>query len=543
MKKIFTTIFAIVSCLTIWAATPVKIITGNLIGDLSWSADTIYLIKGKVYLKSGGSLTIAPGTIIKGDKATAGSALIITRGAKINAIGTPTRPIVFTSSAAPGARKAADWGGLVIAGNAKNNIPGGNGKFEGGNLSNPDGTAADGEYGGTLDTDNSGTLKYVRIEFAGFAFQPNSELNSLTLGSVGSGTTLDYIQCSYGFDDAFEWFGGTVNAKHLVSFRGNDDDFDTDFGFRGNIQYAISLRDTAVADPISGANCFESDNDGAGSGLSPLTAPSFSNVTVVGPKQTATNLFDPNFRSGAHIRKNSRMGLYNSIIMGFPLGIKIDGDSCHKSADSSLLGIKNNVIAGCPKLLDSTAGVPWGITAWYNTTAFSNLVLAANADAALTSPFTYIAPNFMPTAASAMLTGAAFADARLANTFFDVVPFRGAMGTTDWTASWTEWDPQNEPYTAGYGTFPSSIHTANLDFPLSIYPIPAQDLVTIEYQTPGSEEVTFTLVNTTGVLVNETKSINSNHNVKMNISGLASGVYFVKISSKNGMQFSKLMVN
>ena len=184
-------------------------------------------------------LTIEPGTIIKGDKLTKGT-LIVKPGAKIMAEGSATKPIVFTSSSAKGSRNYGDWGGIILLGKAPvNKTPA---TIEGENVST---------FGGTDAADNSGTLKYVRIEFAGIAFETDKEINGLTFGGVGSGTTIDYVQVSYSGDDAYEWFGGSVNAKHLISYRTLDDDFDTDWGFSGNVQYAMALRDPAVADQCS----------------------------------------------------------------------------------------------------------------------------------------------------------------------------------------------------------------------------------------------------------------------------------------------------
>ncbi|UOQ97648.1 hypothetical protein MUN81_20755 [Hymenobacter sp. 5317J-9] len=218
----------------------------------TWSASKQYLLKGYVYVRSGATLTIEAGTIIKGDKDTKG-ALIVEPGAKLIAIGTATKPIVFTSNQPKGSRNYGDWGGVILAGNAPvNTLVGGNRPtIEGGPTT---------QYGGTNATDDSGTLQYVRIEFGGVAFSPNNEVNGLTLAGVGSGTTLDHIQVSYSGDDAFEWFGGTVNAKYLVSHRTFDDDFDTDNGFSGKVQFGISLRDPLQADQ-SGSKAFESDND------------------------------------------------------------------------------------------------------------------------------------------------------------------------------------------------------------------------------------------------------------------------------------------
>jgi hypothetical protein len=178
-------------------------------------------LRGYTYFEGGSSLTIAPGTIIKSDVSQKG-ALIIERNAQIFAEGTATSPIIFTSGKAVGQRNPGDWGGIILLGNATTNrtteptIEGGVGK----------------KYGGTNDADNSGIMKYVRIEFAGIADAPGSEINGLTLGAVGSGTTIDYIQVTYGNDDAYEFFGGTVNAKHLIGYATADDDFDFDFGYR-----------------------------------------------------------------------------------------------------------------------------------------------------------------------------------------------------------------------------------------------------------------------------------------------------------------------
>ncbi|MBY0244725.1 MAG: hypothetical protein K2Q03_04650, partial [Sphingobacteriaceae bacterium] len=259
-----------------------NVVKGDISKDTKWTADKIYTLSGFVYVTDGATLTIEPGTIIKGDKATKGS-LIITRGSKINAVGTAEKPIVFTSSFAVGARSAGDWGGIIILGKAKVNPAGGTVVIEGG-LTPTAGGAADKyvTYGGNDDADNSGTMKYVRIEYAGVPFVPGNEINALTLGGVGSGTTLDYIQVYRSGDDAFEWFGGSVNAKHLVAVGTVDDDFDTDFGYSGKVQFALAQRVARTADP-SGSNGFESDNDASGSFNSPLTHPIFSNITAIGP--------------------------------------------------------------------------------------------------------------------------------------------------------------------------------------------------------------------------------------------------------------------
>jgi hypothetical protein len=546
MKKIISTISMALLAITFAnAQAPVKSITGNLNGTVNWSNDTIYMLTGKVYVKAGGTLNIAPGTIIKGDVATAGSCLIVTRGGKINAVGTPTQPIVFTSSATPGNKSTGDWGGIVIAGNARINVTGGIGTFEGGNLANPDGTTSDGQYGGLNDLDNSGELKYVRIEYAGYPFAPNNELNGLTMGGVGSGTKISYIQVSYGLDDAFEWFGGTVNCDHLVSFRGNDDDFDTDFGFSGKVQFGVALRDTAVADAVSGANGFESDNDAAGSGNGPKTRAIFSNFTMVGPRHTGsvsdTN-YNKNFKRGAHIRRNSEQSIFNSIFMGWPTGNHIDGDSCHKNADSSILVLQNNVIAGSKLNLDSVGGVTWNISPWYNATANANTIYTANTDVMLTSPFDYFNPNFRPTSTSPMLSGAAFTNPKLA-TGFTSVNYRGAFGTDDWTANWTNFNPDTASYTNGI--FPLSINnTIKNTIAIEVYPNPATNFANIQFNLPTSSTVTLSIVDLNGKVVSSnTEKLNAGNNKFMfNTNILSNGIYSVRLTSNEFVATQKLSV-
>lgn len=545
MKRIISTFTILLSSIvSILAQAPVREVAGNIVGTTNWSSDTVYLLKGKVYVKSGATLNIAAGTIIKGDKNTAGSTLIVTRGAKIYALGTQSQPIVFTSSATPGNKSMGDWGGIAIAGNAKVNVPGGEGTFEGGNLSNPDGTVSDGKYGGLNDLDNSGELRYVRIEYAGFAFAPNSELNSLTLGGVGSGTKISYIQCSFGLDDAFEWFGGTVSADHLIAFRGNDDDFDTDFGYSGKVQFGLCLRDTAVADAVSGAMAFESDNDGSGSLNTPKTQPVFSNMTLVGPKFTGTTTYDPNFRRGAHIRRHSQMSLFNSIIMGWPTGLKIDGDSCQANATSGLLKVKNTVIAGCNTVLDSASTTTaWGITPWYYTSGWDNVSYSNNnGDVQLANPFDYTNPDFRPSIGSPMLSGASFADAMLSSGFTSV-NYRGAFGTDDWTQGWTNFNPDTAAYNNGYITV--GLNSSNIEkLAVQVYPNPASDEVSISFNLTNSAVLNAEVVDINGniVIIQKGRFSKGYNEVRFSTSNLSNGLYIMKIKGEGLNAFERLSI-
>ena len=198
---------------------PVVVISSDITANTTWSANNVYELRGTIFVRNNATLTIPAGTFIKSNVDS--TALIVTRGAKLNAIGTATNPIVFTSKNAAGSRNRGDWGGILLLGKGRYNLNNGVNYIEG--VSQTEET----KYGGGLnpvDNDNSGTLKYVRIEFAGYVFSENNELNGLTMGGVGSGTTIDYVQVSYSNDDSFEWFGGSVNCKHLVAFAGLDDE-------------------------------------------------------------------------------------------------------------------------------------------------------------------------------------------------------------------------------------------------------------------------------------------------------------------------------
>lgn len=299
------------------------------------------LLKNKVYVRNGATITILPGTTIRGDKSTQ-ACLIITRGSKIIAEGTKSQPIVFTSNESVGNRTEGDWGGLVILGKAVNNQPGGEANIEG--ITPTENT----RFGGSDDNDNSGVIKYVRIEFAGIALEPNKEINGVTFGSVGKGTQVDFIQVSYSGDDSYEWFGGTVDCKHLIAYAGIDDDFDTDFGYRGRVQFALAIRNRDMSDAAGDSNGFESDNDATGSPNLPLTSAIFSNVTLVGPKlDGSVNLpAGEKFEKAFRLRRNTSLSIFNSIVVGWEKGLSIEGASSESNVNSKSLIFSNNTISG-----------------------------------------------------------------------------------------------------------------------------------------------------------------------------------------------------
>jgi len=428
------------------------ILEGRITANRTLSAQYTYKLRGLVYVSNGAILTIEPGTKIVGETGKAGG-LIITRGCKIIADGTVDKPIVFTSEATTPQR--GDWAGLVILGQAPTNSSfngvQGVGAVEGG-VNNSDGL---GLYGTPANQqqvpiDNSGILRYVRIEYAGYAFLPDNEINGLTLGGVGSGTLIDNVQVSYANDDSFEWFGGTVTCKHLISYRTLDDDFDTDNGYAGKVQFGISLRDSSVAD-ISKSEAFESDNDANGSSLTPQTAAVFSNMTVMGPKATLANTGNSLFSWGVQIRRNSALSLFNSIIMGYPNGLFIDASKGTPTDDNipNSLFVQNTIIAGCPSPVifsRGSNGTPpvhgsWtqtDIISWFNTAAYGNSSLTNCSDVMLTAPFNYTAPDFNPAAGSPAASGASFTNSKLAG--FQQVAYKGACAVGDtWWKTWTKY--------------------------------------------------------------------------------------------------------
>jgi hypothetical protein len=430
----------------------VVILTGDISTNMSLVANKKYLLKGFVYVKSGVTLTIPAGTIIKGDKATKGT-LVITRGGKIDAQGTVDKPIVFTSNQDAGARREADWGGIILLGKAPVNQTGGEAKIEGGLIA----TDASKEkeyiwYGGTDAADNSGTLKYVRIEFAGIAYTPDNEINGLTMGGVGNGTTISYVQVYRSGDDAYEWFGGTVNCDHLIAAYTWDDDFDTDNGFSGNVQFGVALRVSTIADQ-SKSEGFESDNDANGSTNSPKVMGKFSNMTIVGPMQLPNSSVNANYQWAAQIRRNSSLSIYNSIIMGFPIGLYIDdtkGAPTSANITGGTLNFKNNIIAGCPTPLKaSDATFTAAMQTW--VTAGNNEIVDSTVKVKLMDPYKFSAgvsaqvgrPNFLLNAGSPALTGTDFTGLSM----FQSVSYKGAFdGSNDWTATWTTWDAENIAY-------------------------------------------------------------------------------------------------
>lgn len=375
-------------------------VSGNITTNTTWTKNHWYRLTGPVIVKAGATLTIEPGTVVRDDQAGLpenNAYILVAKGAKIIANGTPEEPIVFTSGFAPGLRNPGNWGGILLVGRAQTNCFGQNSAAWGGTLPHgvrqfealPNlqvaaygGVAGGNVNHGTLDnSESSGVLRYVRIEFAGYFYVANQELNSLTMAAVGSGTTIDHVQVSYGLDDAFEWFGGSVNCKYLLSIGHTDDDFDADEGFTGSIQFGVALRDPRYFDVgANSSNGLEFDNntgrngDPGSGGVSatnnalPLTNPVVSNMTVIGAARDSDPTFGTmgaparlRFGAAALHRSGNAARVYNSVFGGWRNGLDLQGNNLpnfstlHK-ANSDTFRYRNTSFAGKASVVGVDSG-------------------------------------------------------------------------------------------------------------------------------------------------------------------------------------------
>ncbi len=443
----------------------------------------VVLLQNKIYVTNNSTLTILPGTIIRGDYQTQGT-LIVTKGSKIIAEGTQENPIIFTSNEEVGNRAEGDWGGLVILGRATNNQPNGVANIEG--IPPTSNT----EYGGGDDLDNSGILKYVRVEFAGIPLEPNKEINGITFGSVGSSTIVDYVQVSFSGDDSFEWFGGTVNCKHLIAYKGIDDDFDTDFGYRGNIQFGLAIRDLNRSDAPGDSNCFESDNDATGSSNLPQIAAIFSNITTVGPLGDGTNLLPEGekFEKAFRLRRNTSISIFNSLVTGWEKGLSIEGTATEENVNSGNLVFSNNTLTSTESNCVTASVDFYGFFSENNNDSLA-LVSDINwVDIFSSNPDARLNPN------STASTGADFSNSK----------FGGQV----------------------------SVKENGIISNVQLYPNPTSDVLNIS----GNGMLNVNLFNTQGQLVLNMQSWNYS---QFDVSRLQSGIYVVQVND----QFEKIVID
>lgn len=399
-------------------------------GEFALDPTKTWILKGKCYVDDGGVLVVPGGTLVKAIKRNtndSAAAIIVTRGGQILAEGDELCPIVFTSNATVPA--TGDWGGIVLLGKAPANKT--NPTIEGINLPSVP-VGIDVHYGGSTPADNSGILKYVRIEYAGASIATDNELNGLTCGGVGSGTTLSFIQVYRGNDDAFEFFGGTVNADHLYAYVPDDDAFDFDFGYVGKIQFAVSILNN-TDDYSANPNGIECDNDATGSGDMPFTHPKISNMTVVGVCDSAhSKRAGDVLLNGAQFRRNTKLTVFNSIFMGFPTGVDFTG-----SQIGDTVCFRYNIVQAFDAVYK-----PAGIT-HINTNLEFRTGTSANDSVQLVNPCNYSCPDFRPKVGSYPSSGANFSNACISGLGFTNVAYKGAFAAcnvtnANWLKGWTK---------------------------------------------------------------------------------------------------------
>jgi hypothetical protein len=446
-------------------------ISANITANRTLYADTTYTLTDYVHVNSGVTLTIQPGTTILG---TTGSALFIMRGARIIANGTAADPIVFTSDQPVGSRKPGDWGGLIIVGNGIINRTG-QIDLEGTGSGAPSNIAVT-YSGGTDNADSSGVLRYVRVEFAGFGVAANNELNSLTLAAVGSRTKVEFIQTLAGFDDSFEWFGGAVDGKYLVSYESGDDHFDAAEGYVGRNQFLIALQDSFPLPPRAGAGqtatdpqgfevdgCGSFDAGGCGTGYfsTPLNVPMFANFTVIGTGASAA-IASNSGGFGMVLRRGTGGYYVNGIIARWPkAAIALRDSATATRATAGDLVLRNISIVETGTTAGTNAPMFEGGTACPtvpSTTCRFTLDGGANAIVAeagtVTAAATFAGLPAQPTTATLDFSLVAGAAARTGGTgvFTGALLTKGGtfvLGTTYRGA----WDPSGTPWWAGWTNF------------------------------------------------------------------------------------------
>ncbi|MCB9694163.1 MAG: hypothetical protein H6736_20325 [Alphaproteobacteria bacterium] len=399
----------------------VCVLSGTLTEDMTLTADKAWLLRGGVFVgddTNPTTLTVEPGTVVYGESATDGM-LVVRRGSRLVAEGTADAPIVFTSSKAEGSRSRGDWGGLILNGRAPiNSCAEGEGACE------AFGEGGTGWYGGDDPDDDSGVLKYVRVEFAGTLVSPENELNGIAFQGVGRGTTVDYVQVHMNADDGIEFFGGTAEVKHVLVTGVGDDSLDWTDGWQGKAQFVVLQQ----YDDASGDNGIEADNNAENNLATPRSMPTLSNLTIIGSPASDKSDY------GMLLREGTAAHIANALIVGF-------NDACldiDHAATFAGLGTDltlTNIHMDCATLFekddedadgdDVEDADPMDIDADFFAHGAGN---TTGDDGGLVAPFDLVAPDFTSTATGASIP---------ADAFFETVDHIGGVGTTDWTAGWT----------------------------------------------------------------------------------------------------------
>jgi hypothetical protein len=405
---------------------PVIVVTGSITGTENWTGNFYYVLRGAVFVEAAATLNIAAGTRVIGEAGSVGT-LIVKRGGRLNAIGSRTAPVVFTSDQPIGSRARGDWGGIILNGRAPLNIEGGEGAGEGDT----------GVYGGTDPNDNSGTLRYVRVEFAGVEFSPDNELNGIAFQAVGRGGAYEYIQVHMNRDDAFEWFGGTADIKYAVASNAADDSFDWTFGWTGRAQFLAVTQRGDDAD-----NGIEADNNEFNNNLLPRSNPQIYNITMCGDPDRNEGGEGPR---GANFRRGTAFTFRNFLVTGFKsTGLQISDASTAAQVDNGTTQMGAGVAWGMPTNVHSS------VMTYVNSGRFPGVITASTTtDAQVGLGASMCAnhdnPNFQPTGTATLAGGQAAPIQPPNDGFFEPVTFIGAVPPApadNWMTGWTSFPQQ-----------------------------------------------------------------------------------------------------
>jgi hypothetical protein len=398
----------------------------NLVASAS-GAPVFYAIKGPLEVMAGATLSIEPGVVLFGQEG--GDYIVVHRDAKIEAVGTASKPIIFTSlqDVKGEATAAGQWGGIVLLGNAPvNKCP-----TDGSACAlQVEGAKEGSVFGGTNKEDNSGTLKYVVVKYAGYEIAPDNELNGITFAGVGSGTTIDYVQVHSNADDGVEFFGGNVNLKHLVLTANQDDSIDWDLGYQGKIQFAYIEQDKNSGPANRG---IEADNNGSHPEIEPQSNPTVSNLTIIG-----NNFHTASADSeGIYLREGTAGKIFNTVVTGpSEMGECLEfegGDTSSVTVDNANNGkiVMQNDVMACTngenfknsKAADGS--VLLDIAAWFSAEPSNSI-----------STSIMLNEKGIPDAKSPLI-GAGQDVSNTQDAFFDSVDFIGALdATNDWRDGW-----------------------------------------------------------------------------------------------------------
>jgi len=485
------------------------IIVSDIGSNTVWSCDTTYFLKNVIRVKNNATLTIQPGTTIKGSAMAPFGALVITRGSKIIADGTLQHPIIFTSDSSD--LIDSHWGGLHLLGKAPTNcfglaqfcydIVGG-------------GVEPDSIYGGTSPNDTSGILRYVIIEGGGRNYEPVEASNrGLSLAGVGDGTILEFVKVSHSEGDGIGFYGGTVNARYLFLQNNFDEDLDFILGYTGKIQFVYALRNSAST--WTNSYAIDSQNDQAGTQNEPFTKAVISNLTVLLPDNAPSS----NYKQAIFLRRNSKTSIFNAAVIGkFTGGVRLSNQN-----DSTEF---KHVFLGGP----TTAAADLPSTIWFYTPGWGNQWFA---DANNLGTPNWLLGNPLPAINSLLAGGASFSiSPQLQDPFFEPVPYAGAFWDIDWTLGWASGTNIN--------CQALSTHFLKSEETWQIFPNPILEGFWIKNKALSSCEFQFQLMDLSGKMMQEGKT--NYPAVFIERGNLPAGFYFLRLTANtlNKQQVIKL---